>query len=125
MKTFEKFEKKLIIKTMKERNNLYFESLQNVIKDLQFNYDESKFETSEKLTGYWIETVGNKISQFSKVLEFSTDNILTIVCSDSFVANELYLEKNKLTKLMNEKTKNLGIEIKDIRFNYKKWKEQK
>lgn len=110
---------------MKERNNLYFESLQNVIKDLQFNYDESKFETGEKLAGYWIETVGNKISQFSKVLEFSTDNILTIVCSDSFVANELYLEKNKLTKLMNEKTKNLGIEIKDIRFNYKKWKEQK
>lgn len=110
---------------MKERNNLYFESLQNVIKDLQFNYDESKFETGEKLAEYWIETVGNKISQFSKVLEFSTDNILTIVCSDSFVANELYLEKNKLTKLMNEKTKNLGIEIKDIRFNYKKWKEQK
>lgn len=113
---------------MKERNkrsNLYFESLQSVIKDLQFNYDESKFETDEKLAGYWIETVGNKISQFSKVLDFSADNILTIVCSDSFVANELYLEKNKLTKLMNEKTKNLGIEIKDIRFNYKKWKEQK
>ena len=58
-------------------------------------------------------------------MEFSADNILTVVCSDSFVANELYLEKNKLTKLMNEKTKNLGIEIKDIRFNYKKWKEQK
>lgn len=113
---------------MKERNkrsNLYFESLQSVIKDLQFNYDESKFETDEKLAGYWIETVGNKISQFSKVLDFSADNILTIVCSDSFVANELYLEKDKLTKLMNEKTKNLGIEIKDIRFNYKKWKEQK
>ena len=113
---------------MKERNkrsNLYFESLQSVIKDLQFNYDEGKFETDEKLAGYWIETVGNKISQFSKVLEFSADNILTIVCSDSFVANELYLEKDKLTKLMNEKTKNLGIEIKDIRFNYKKWKEQK
>lgn len=113
---------------MKERNkrsNLYFESLQSVIKDLQFNYDESKFEVGEKLAGYWIETVGNKISQFSKVLEFSADNILTIVCSDSFVANELYLEKDKLTKLMNEKTKNLGIEIKDIRFNYKKWKEQK
>lgn len=113
---------------MKERNkrsNLYFESLQSVIKDLQFNYDESKFETDEKLAGYWIETVGNKISQFSKVLDFSADNILTIVCSDSFVANELYLEKDKLTKLMNKKTKNLGIEIKDIRFNYKKWKEQK
>lgn len=110
---------------MEKRNNPYFESLQNVIKDLNFNYDETKVEKEEKLAEYWKETVGNKISQFSKFYEFSADNVLTIVCSDSFVANELYLEKDKLTRIMKEKSENLGIKIKDIKFNYKKWKEQK
>ncbi len=110
---------------MDKRSNLYFESLQSVIKDLQFNYDEKKIEKEEALTEYWKETVGKKISQYSKFYEISADNVLTIVCSDSFVANELYLEKDKLTRLMEEKTKNLGIKIKDIKFNYKKWKEQK
>ncbi len=110
---------------MEKRSNLYFESLQNVIKDLQFNYDENKIQKEEALSEYWKETVGNKISQFSKVYEISADNILTVVCSDSFVANELYLEKDKLIRLMKEKSENLGIKIEDIRFNYKKWKEQK
>lgn len=110
---------------MEERYNPYFESLKSVIKDLNLNYDENKVNNVEVLADCWIEIVGNKISQFSKVLEISADNTMTIVCSDSFVANELYFEKSQLLKKMNEKTNNLGITIKDIRFDYKKWKEKR
>ena len=110
---------------MKRINNSNFELIQDVIKELEFNYVEEKVGEFEKLTGYWVEVVGNKISQFSKVFEISADNTLTIVCADSFVANELYLEKIQLLKKMNDKTKNLGITIKDIRFDYKKWKEKR
>lgn len=109
---------------MKRINNSNFELLQDVIKELEFNYVEEDVQNLEKLMHYWVEVVGNKISQFSKVLEISADNVLTIVCADSFAANELYLEKDNLLKKLNEKTQNLGIKIKDIRFNYKKWKEQ-
>ena len=109
---------------MKRINNSNFELLQDVIKELEFNYVEDKFQNIEKITNYWVEVVGSKISKFSKVLEYSTDNVLTIVCADSFVANELYLEKDKLLKIMNSRTENLGIKIEDIKFNYKKWKEQ-
>lgn len=109
---------------MKRINNSNFELLQDVINELEFNYKEEDVQNLEKLTGYWIEIVGSEISKFSKVLEISTDNILTIVCSDCFAANELYLEKERLLKKMNEKAHELGIKIKDIRFNYKKWKEQ-
>lgn len=109
---------------MKRINNSNFELIEDVIKELEFNYTEDKAEKIEKLTGYWIETVGNKISQFSKVLEVSADNIVTIVCADSFIANELYFEREQLIMKVNEKAKNLGITIKDIRFNYKKWKEK-
>lgn len=110
---------------MKRINNSNFELIQDVIKELEFNYVENKATEFEMLTGYWIEIVGNKISQFSKVFEISADNILTIVCADSFVANELYFEKKQLVEKMNKKTKNLGITIKDIRFDYKKWKEKR
>ena len=68
--------------------------------------------------------LGEKISKFSKVLELTSSNVLIIVCSDSYAANELYYVKTKLLENMNEKVKNLGIEIKDIKFDYKKWKEQ-
>ena len=110
---------------MEERYNPYFESLKSVIKDLNLNYNENKVNNDEMMASYWVEIVGNKISQFSKVLEISSDNILTIVCSDSFVANELYFEKSQLLKKMNEKAESLGITIKDIRFDYKKWKEKR
>ena len=109
---------------MKRINNSNFELLQDVIKELEFNYVEDKFQNIEKITSYWVEVVGSKISKFSKVFEYSTDNVLTIACADSFVANELYLEKDKLLKMMNSRIENLGIKIEDIKFNYKKWKEQ-
>ena len=108
---------------MKRINNSNFELLEDIIKNLDFNYDPSHSQTLEKLCGYWSEIIGNKISKFSKVLEISDDNTLTVACADSYIANELYFEKAKLLKKMNEKTRELGIKIVDIRFDYKKWKE--
>ena len=87
-----------------------FETLDEIIKNINFNC--------------WVEVVGKKISKFSKVLDISDDNKLTIVCADSFVANELYLEKVKLLAMMKEKAHNLGINIIDMNFNYKKWKDE-
>ena len=108
---------------MKRLNNSNFELLEDIIKNLDFNYDPSHNQTLEKLSCYWNDTIGNKISKFSKVLEISDDNILTVICADSFIANELYFEKARLIGNMNEKAKELGIKIVDIRFDYKKWKE--
>lgn len=108
---------------MKRLNNSNFELIQDVIKEMTFNYNPDEFEKTEQLKDFWEEIIGNKISKFSKVYNFSDDNIITISCADSFVANELYYEKEKLLKLMNEKAEKLGIIIKEIKFDYKKWKE--
>ncbi len=110
---------------MKRINNSNFELLKDVIAELKFDYVEDKFQNLETIANFWVETVGVKISKFSKVIDYSDDNILTVACSDSFVANELYLEKDKLLNMMNNNIKKLGIDIRDIKFNYKKWKEQK
>ena len=108
---------------MKRLNNSNFELLEDIIKNLDFNYDPSHNQTLEKLSCYWNDTIGNKISKFSKVLEISDDNILTVICADSFIANELFFEKEKLIKKMNEKVQSMGIKIKDIKFDYKNLEE--
>ncbi len=110
---------------MKKSSNSNFVLLQDIFKDLNINYDEKIAVNSEKLSKFWSETVGEKISKFSKFLELTSNNVLIITCSDSYAANELYYVKSKLIESMNEKLKKLGIEIKDIKFDYKKWKEQK
>lgn len=109
---------------MKRINNSNFELLEDIIKTIDFNYSQDECQKLEEIKNYWSEIVGNKISEFSKVYEISTDNQVTIVCADSFVANELYFEKEKLLKCMNEKAEKLGIKLRDIKFDYKKWKER-
>ncbi len=108
---------------MKRINYSNFELLEDVIKELDFNYNPQKIQNIEVLQNFWQEVVGKKIINLAKVHSFSDDNKLTIVCSDSFVANELYLEKAKLVDKMNKKAHETGIKIKDINFDYKKWKE--
>lgn len=109
---------------MKRLNYSNFELIEDVIKEITFNYNPNHEQNIENLACFWEEIIGNKISRFSKVLEISTDNILIIVCADSFIANELFFEKEKLIKKMNEKVQSMGIKIKDIKFDYKKWKER-
>lgn len=109
---------------MKRLPNSNFSLIEEVIKDLKFNYEESNVKKTEIMKNIWAEIVGNKILQFTKVYEISDDNILTILCSDSFVANELYFIKSKLIEDINEKGKKDDIKISEIKFNYKKWKEE-
>lgn len=108
---------------MKRLNNSNFELLREVFKEMQFEKETSAIEAREELFNSWEEIIGDKIAKLSKVWELSADNILTIACADSFVANELYFAKDKIFSLVEEKAEKLGIKIKDIKFNYKIWKE--
>lgn len=100
-----------------------FELIEDVISDLKFNFSEDKVERLNKVSDVWVEVVGKKFSQFTKVLEISADNKLIVVCADSFVANELYLNRYNLLQDMCKKLANQGIEIEivDINFNYRRW----
>ncbi len=109
---------------MKKINYSNFEMLEDVIKAMDFNYSDESAKTKEILSECWEKTIGEKISKLSKVYDYSTDNMLTVICSDSFVANELYFKKDTIVSIMNKKIEETGIEIKDIKFDYKKWKEK-
>lgn len=107
---------------MKKLNYSNFELVQDIIVDLKINYNETDSQLVEKLGELWKEIIGNTVSKYSKVNCVSED-VLFITCSDSFIANELYIQKAKILEFMDKKVGNLGIKIKDIRFDYKKWKE--
>ncbi len=109
---------------MKKLSNSDFELVHNIIQEINFNYDNDRQEKTNILSELWENIAGNDISKLTKVFEISDDYTVTVLCADSFIANELYFLKEKLLKIMKEKTQNLGIEIKDIKFNYKKWKEK-
>ena len=66
---------------MKKIRYSNFEMIEDVIKDIGFNYNP----IMENLESCWAETVGEKIKTMAKVLDFSADNVLTIVCSDSYI----------------------------------------
>ena len=123
IKSFEKIKNSFIIIFMKKINNSDFESIQNIINNIDFHYEETNQKAQADLFNSWEEIIGNKISKFSKLFEISADNVLTVICRDSFIANELYYEKEKIFSLINKKAEKLGIKLKDIRFDYRKWKE--
>ncbi len=108
---------------MKKLNNSNFELVQDIIKSIDFNYEPQDEDIKQQFFSSWNEIIGNKISKFSKLYEISADNVLTVLCADSYIASELYFEKDNILKLVKEKADELGIKIKDIKFNYKKWKE--
>ena len=109
---------------MKKINNSNFELLKDIIKTIDLNYNPDTNEKLKEIGYLWEEIIGAKIAALSKVYKLSTDNKLTIICSDSIVANELLFNKDKLITYMNDKTEFLGIKIKDIIFDYRKWKEK-
>ena len=108
---------------MKKLSNSDFYMIKDILEGLDIDYNLENQNRNNVLAGLWNEFIGEKISKIAKFHEMSKDNTLVIVCADSYVANELYYNKEKILNFMVEKAEKLGIKIKDIIFNYKKWKE--
>ena len=99
-----------------------FVQLDEIIKSIDFNVNNNSL--IEKIEECWKETVGNKISALTKIDKISDNKVVTIQCADSFVSNELYREKVKIIEILDKKLTEKGIKIKDIVFDYRKWKDK-
>jgi|GEM_PF-4505052 len=101
-----------------------FELIQDIIKTLDFSFEKSMIDKIGQLQKILEETEAGKFVPMPRVYDILENGTAVIVCADSFIANELYFEKEKLLKTMKEKADKLGIRIKDLKFDYKKWKER-
>ncbi len=109
---------------MKKLNNSNFVLIQDIINDLNISYNADEGQKKEELFNKWEDIIGEKISKYSKLTDILPNGTAVIKCSDSFVANELYFEKEKILHLLVKESEKMGIIIKDIKFDYKKWKER-
>lgn len=109
---------------MNKLNNSDFESLENIIKSIDFDYNPGEQKKEDKLADIWKNITGEKISEMTKVIGYSK-NTITVSCCDSYVANELYNAKEKLIKLLMKDLQQSDITVTDIKFEYKTWNNSK
>lgn len=110
---------------MKKIRYSQFESINDVIGQIDFKYDAPLEAKKQQLFDEWMDVVGKKLSAVSKPIEVTKNNVLIISCANSFIANELFLVKNNLLELLQEKVQDLNIEINDLKFDYMSWSKQK
>jgi len=72
---------------------------------------------------FWGDIVGKKFVPFTKPLSIKNKK-LYITAKSPIIIQELTLFKDKLLKKINSYSMPLGIEIKDIVFSYKNYKEE-
>lgn len=108
-------------RTMKKIKYSDFENINDIIQQFDFNYDAPKEDGKLLLFNSWESLVGSKIASVSMPIELTEKAILKISCANSFVANELFMQKQNLMTLLKEKAQELNLEIKDLMFDYKNW----
>lgn len=100
-----------------------FESIHEIIGQIDLKYDQSIENNKSLLFEEWKNIIGEKISSLSKPVELSDKNLLKISCANSFVANELFMQKQNLIVIINEKAKEYNLKVRDLIFDYKSWKQ--
>ena len=77
---------------------------------------------------FWGQVVGKKFEKASEAVELAEKSgkiILTAACANAAVTSELIMFKSDILKKINDYSKPLGIEIDDIVFSHKIWKNPK
>lgn len=100
-----------------------FESVHEIIGKIDLKYDKSIENNKALLFEEWESIIGEKIASLSKPVELSDKNLLKISCANSFVANELFMQKQNLLILINEKAHEFNLNVRDLIFDYKNWKQ--
>lgn len=73
---------------------------------------------------FWKEVVGKRFDKYTKPYKISNSK-LYVSAKSPVIAQELSICKNKIMQKLNSYSMPLGIEIKDIIYNYKNYNQQK
>ncbi len=104
------------------KKNSETRTISDLLNDSIFN-QESKTRLNgvvkqSTVFSFWDNIVGAKFSKYTKPYSIKYQKIYVSVKSP-VIAQELGLYKNKILKKVNSYSQPLGLEIKDIVFNYK------
>ena len=93
----------------------------SLVEELLDNKDIKKAITRNNLYKFWGKIAGSKFAEKSKPYSIVKGGTLVIACQNAIVAQELTLRKNQLLTKFLPYLKSLKINVKDLRFDPKKW----
>lgn len=85
------------------------------------NKEIKKAITRNNLYKFWTNVAGKKFADRSRPYSMMSGGIMVIACENAIVAQELTLRKNQLLTKFEPYLKSLKMNIKDLRFDPKKW----
>ena len=100
-----------------------FEGIDGVIADLLQNKDIKKAVTRSNLYRFWKSIVGEKFGEKSKPYGMIGGGVMVVACANNVVAQELLYQKNIIIEKFSPYLKSLKINLKDLKFDPKKWSE--
>lgn len=98
-----------------------FEDTASIIESMLSSSDIKKAVTRNNLYKFWEKVAGKKFSDKSKPYSMMGGGVLVIACQNASVAQELMFQKPQLLEKFKPYLKSLHMNIKDIKFDPKKW----
>ena len=102
-----------------------FQNIDDLISEMSKNKEISRAITRNNLYKFWNKVVGEKFSKNSKPYSMLKGSIMVIACKSSIVAQELMMQKLNILEKIQPYTKSLKIDVKDLKFDVKKWVDEK
>ena len=108
-------------KNMSQKMQSDFETAADILKSLDFNYNNDFEEQKQMLFSKWNEFAGEKLAKYSKPTDLTDDGVMIVKCKNSVVANELFVKKTDINALIKNEAKKIGqMPFKYIRITYGK-----
>jgi predicted nucleic acid-binding Zn ribbon protein len=97
--------------------NLYFDSLEQILTQLEQQPGWEKFREYRQLLKCWQNTVNSNTAQHTRPL-YIERQVLWVATSSAARAQELFFQRYSLLKKLNQQ---LSFVLKDIRFSFSHW----
>lgn len=98
-----------------------FVSTEELVSELMENREIKKAITRSNLYKFWGKVAGAKFAQKSKPYSMLAGGVMVVACETPTVAQELMLKKTQLLVKLKPYVSSLKMNVKDLRFDPKKW----
>ena len=98
-----------------------FTSTDEIISKLLEEKEFKRAMTRYNLYKFWSKVAGAKFAAKSKPYSMLGGGVMVIACENSIVAQELMLKKTQLLVKFKPYLESLKINVKDLKFDAKKW----
>lgn len=98
-----------------------FVTTESIIGELLEKKEIKKAITRNNLYKFWDKVAGKKFADKSKPYSMMGGGVMVIACENAIVAQELTLRKTQLLVKFEPYLKSLKMNVKDLRFDPKRW----